>query len=120
MYFRTVSGERKEEWGTLMNQTQTLIDKRLAAVGLAALAMLQASQGWAAAPGALPWDYTLNVAQDFMTGPAADFLIVASLISAGILFAAGGHAARAGCLAALGIATYLALHALHLIDYVLP
>jgi type IV secretory pathway VirB2 component (pilin) len=103
-----------------MNETHTLMDKCLAAVSLAALAALQPSQGWAAVPGALPWDYTLNVIQDFVTGPAADFLIVADLISAGILFAVGGHAARAGRLAALGIATYLALHALHLIDYVLP
>jgi type IV secretory pathway VirB2 component (pilin) len=102
-----------------MNETHTLMDKCLAAVSLAALATLQPSQAWAAVPGALPWDYTLNVVQDFATGPVADSLIVAYLISAGILFAVGDHPGRARRLAAAGITTYLALHALHLIDYVL-
>ena len=77
----------------MMNQTHTLMDKCLAAVSLAALATLHPSQGWAAVPGALPWDYTLNVIEDFVTGPVADVLIVAYLISAGILFAVDGHAA---------------------------
>ena len=102
-----------------MNLTQTLMGKRLVALSLAVVAAIQPSQGWTAVPGALPWDYTLNVVQDFLTGSAADFLIAFALTGAGVLYAVGGHDARAGRLTAAGITTYLALHVLHLIDYVL-
>ena len=102
-----------------MNKPQTLMGQGLTTLTLAAASALQPAQCWAVAPAALPWDYTLNVVQSFLTGAAADFLIIAALISAGVLYAVG-HDAGASRLAAAGITTYLALHALRLIGYALP
>jgi hypothetical protein len=54
-----------------MNQASHTSRPFLAAIGSAAATFFTPSHCWAAGEAILPWDYTLDVIQTFVTGPLA-------------------------------------------------
>ena len=74
----------------------------------------------AAQQAALPWDYTLNAIQNFVTGPLAHFVIVVSGICALLGFALAGDNELVRRFAKAVIGTSAALLAVQLLNYLAP
>jgi type IV secretory pathway VirB2 component (pilin) len=65
--------------------------------------------------GELPWDQTLIVLPDFLIGPLAPAIILLAFVSAGILYAFGGHDEQACRLTESGIGGCVALLIVHVL-----
>lgn len=77
-------------------------------------------QCWAADQAVLPWDYTLNVVQNFVAGPLAQSVIVMSGFVAVLGFALAGDCELTRRFAKAFIGTGAALLAVQLLNYLAP
>ncbi|SRR5216683_8212237 len=78
------------------------------------------SNCWAAGQDILPWDYTLEALQNFVTGPFAHSVIVTSAIGAMLAFVLGGDNELARRFAKAVVGTGAALIAVRLLTYLVP
>jgi type IV secretory pathway VirB2 component (pilin) len=103
-----------------MKQASHSTQPFLAAIGCAAPTLFTPSRCWAAGEPVLPWDYTLDVMQNFVAGPCAQFVIVISGIAAVLTFALAGDNELVRRLVKAVIGTGVALIAVRLLSYLAP
>jgi type IV secretory pathway VirB2 component (pilin) len=103
-----------------MNQASGATRHFLAAIGTAAATLFAPSRCWGADQPVLPWDYTLDVIQNFVAGPLAHFVIAISSIVALLAFALAGDNEVVRRLAKAAIGTGVALVAVQLLNYLAP
>lgn len=103
-----------------MNQASHATLPFLASIGGAAVTLFTSSHCWAGRNAVLPWDYTLDVTQNFIAGPFAQSVIVLSSIAAVLTFALAGDNELARRLAKAVIGTGVALIVVQLLDYLAP
>jgi type IV secretory pathway VirB2 component (pilin) len=99
-----------------MNQASLTSRPFLAAIGSAAATL----HCWAAGETILPWDYTLDVIQNFGAGPFAQAVIILSAIAAVLTFALAGDNELVRRLTKAIIGTEVALIAVQLLNYLAP
>ena len=100
-----------------MNQASNQRRCLLPAIG-SVLAILTAPRScWAASQASLPWDYTLNAIQNFVTGPLAHSVIVISGTVAMLAFLLAGDSELARRFAKAVVGTGVALVAVRLLNY---
>ncbi len=92
----------------------------LAAIGIAAATLFTPGHCWAAGEASLPWDYTLDVIQNFGAGPFAQAVIILSAIGAVLTFALAGDNELVRRLTKAIIGTEVALIAVQLLNYLAP
>lgn len=100
-----------------MNQVSNKIQRFLAALCPAAATIFAPSHCWAADQANLPWDYTLDVIENFVAGPLAHSVIVISGIVAMLAFALAGNSELVRRFAKAAIGTSIALIAVQLLNY---
>jgi type IV secretory pathway VirB2 component (pilin) len=83
----------------------------------AAATVCAPSHCWAAGQAILPWDYSLEVTQNFVAGSLAHSVIVISGIVATLAFALAGDSELARRLVKTVIGTGVALLAVQLLNY---
>ena len=103
-----------------MNQPSHATRYFLAAVGVAATTLFTPSHCWAGGNAVLPWDYTLDVMQNFVAGPFAQSVIVLSSIAGLLTFAPAGDNELVRRLAKAVIGTGVALIVVQLLNYLAP
>jgi type IV secretory pathway VirB2 component (pilin) len=103
-----------------MKQTSHMTQPFLAAIGRAAATLLTPCRCWAAGGPVLPWDYTLDVVQNFIAGPFAQFVIFILGIAAVFTFALAGDNELVRRLAKAVIGTGVALIVVQLLNYLAP
>jgi len=103
-----------------MNQASNKIQRFLAALLSAAATLFAPSHCWAADRANLPWDYTLDVIQNFVAGPLAHSVIIISGIVAMLAFALAGDSELVRRFAKATIGTGIALVAAQLLNYLAP
>ncbi len=103
-----------------MNQASHTSRPFLAAIFSAAATLFTPSHCWAAAEAVLPWDYTLNVIQNFVAGPLAHFVVVTFSIIALLAFTLAGDTELARRFAKTVIGTGVALIAVQLLNFLAP
>jgi type IV secretory pathway VirB2 component (pilin) len=103
-----------------MNQPPYTTRHFLTAIAGAAVTLFTPSHCWAAGQPVLPWDYTLDVMQNFVAGPFAQSVIVLSGIAAVLTFALAGDNELVRRLAKAVIGTGVALIAVRLLNYLAP
>jgi type IV secretory pathway VirB2 component (pilin) len=103
-----------------MNQPSHATRHFLAAIGVAAATLLPPSHCWAGGNAVLPWDYTLDVMQNFIAGPFAQSVIVISAIATLLTFVLAGDNELVRRLAKAIIGTGVALIAVQLLNYLAP
>jgi type IV secretory pathway VirB2 component (pilin) len=103
-----------------VNQASHTSPPFLSAIGSTAATLFTPGHCWAAGEAILPWDYTLDVIQNFVAGPLAHFVIVTSIIVALLAFGLGGDTELARRFAKAVIGTGLALLAVQLLNYLAP
>ncbi len=92
----------------------------LAGAASAIVIVFNPNHCWAAVGPALPWDYTLNVIQNFVVGPLAQFVVCVSTICAVLGFALAGDSELVRRFAKALIGTGVALLAVQLLNYLAP
>ncbi len=75
---------------------------------------------WATDQPALPWDYTLDVMQNYIAGPLAQAVIVVSSIVAMLAFTLAGDSELARRFVKTVFGTGVALVAVQLLNYLVP
>lgn len=100
-----------------MNQASNKIQRFLAALCSAAATLFAPSHCRAADQANLPWDYTLDVIQNFVAGPLAHSVIVISSIVAMLAFALAGDSELVRRFAKAVVGTGIALVAARLLNY---
>ena len=103
-----------------MNQASHTSRPFLAAIGSAVATLFTPSHSCAAGEAVLPWDFTLDVIQNFVAGPLAHFVIVTSGIVSLLAFALAGDIGLARRFAKTVVGTGLALLAVKLLNYLAP
>ncbi len=103
-----------------MNQASHATRPLLTAIGGFAAILLTSAHSWATDRPVLPWDYTLDVTQNFVAGPLAHSVIVMSSIAAVITFALAGDNELVRRLAKALIGTAVALIVVELLNYLAP
>ena len=103
-----------------MNQASHVTRPLLAAIGTAAATLFTPRHCWAACEPVLPWDYTLDVMQNFIAGPFAQSVIVISGIAAVLAFALAGDNELVRRLAKAVIGTAVALIAVQMLNFLAP
>ena len=103
-----------------MNQASHRSRPFLAAIGSAAATLFTPSYCWAAGEAVLPWDYTLDVIQNFVAGPLAHLVVVTSSIIALLAFTLAGDTEFARRFAKTVIGTGIALIAVRLLNSLAP
>jgi type IV secretory pathway VirB2 component (pilin) len=91
-----------------------------AACATIALALLFPRDCLAASHATLPWDYTLEVMQNFVCGTLADFVLIMSALFAALVFILAGDGAVARRFAKMVVGTAVALLAVQLLNYLAP
>jgi type IV secretory pathway VirB2 component (pilin) len=99
-----------------MNQASHWTRYFVAAAGV----LFNPSHCWAADSAVLPWDYPLEVIQNFVIGPLAHFVIVSAAICAVLGFALAGDNELVRRLARAAVGTGAALIAVQLLNYLVP
>ncbi len=94
--------------------------RHLVPAASAAVTLCNPSHCWAADPAVLPWDYTLDIMQNFVAGPLAHFVIVIAAICAVLGFALAGDNELVRRFAKAVIGTGAALLAVWLLNYLAP
>jgi len=103
-----------------MTQASNKSKRFLAALCSAAATLFAPSHCWAADQANLPWDYTLDVIQNFVAGPLAHSVIIISGIVAMLAFALAGDSELVRRFAKAAIGTGIALVAVQLLNYLAP
>ena len=103
-----------------MNQASHACRPFLAAIFSATATLFTPSHCWASGEAVLPWDYTLDVLQNFVAGPLAHFVVVSSSIVTLLAFALAGDSELARRFAKALIGTGVAVIVVRLLSYLAP